>query len=114
MILKEPVSLLYNVQLIINKKVFVKHEKVPTAPPIRRGIDYLEYAHVLENHSFGAFSANFRWPKVLKGTSTHQNLSFEPVHMSWRPYVTKKRPGKAYISKNRCFRKFRPDSTNFR
>ena len=29
--------------------------KGPNRPPIRRGIDYLVYAHVLENQSFGKF-----------------------------------------------------------
>ena len=42
--------------------------KRPQSPPIRRGIDYLVYAHVLENHNFWAF-----WP-----TSANQDLSFEP------------------------------------
>ena len=28
-----------------------------------------------------AFSANFRWPKGSKGTFSHHDLSFEPIHM---------------------------------
>ena len=91
----------------------MKHERAPTTPPpIRRG-EYLAYAHVLENHSLWAFSANFQWLKVSKVTSTHHNVSFEPIHMSLWPYVTKIQPDKSHVSKNRCFRKFRPYSVNF-
>ena len=64
-----------------NKEVFVKHEKAPTAPPIRRGNDYLVYAHVLENPRYWAFLANFRWPKLSKGTSSGQDLSYKPIHI---------------------------------
>ena len=83
----------------------MKHEKAPTAPQFEGGIDYLVYAHVLENQSFWDILANFRWPKV---SSTHQDLSFEPIHMSLRPSITKKQPGKSHILKNRCFWTFWP------
>ena len=97
-----------------NKEVFVKHEKAPTAPPpIQRGIDYLVYAHDLKSLLLGIL-ANFRWPKLPKGTFSHQNISFGLSPTSIRPSVTKKQPGQANISKKGCFRKFRPDSANFR
>ena len=73
--------------------------KGPNRPPIRRGIDYLVYAHVLENPRYWAFLANFRWPKLSKGTPTHQDLSFEPIHMSLRPSVTKIQPCKVIFEK---------------
>ena len=75
---------------------------------------YLEKTAVLG--SFGHIRPTFgirMWPKLPKGTSTYQDLSFAPTPTSIRPSVTKKQPGKAHVSKNRCFRKFRPDSANF-
>ena len=38
-------------------------------------------------HNFWTFSANFRWQKVSKGTSTHQNLSFGHIHLPLRPFI---------------------------
>ena len=75
-------------------------------PPIAKcqkypwGIDYFVCAHVLENQSLWAFSATGSWPKVSTGTSSHQALSFEPIHMSLRLNDTMIQPGE------RCFRKF--------
>ena len=83
--------------LHFNKEVFVKHEKA--SKHLNRGIDYLVYAHVLENQSFWAFSTNFWWLKVSKGTPTHQDLSFEPIHMSLRQNVTKIQPEKLMFQK---------------
>ena len=48
--------------------------------------------------------------KLSKGTSTGQDLSYEPIPRSLRPSVTKKQPGKAYVSKNRYFWTFWPNS----
>ena len=43
-------------------------------PPIRRGIDYLVYAHVIENHNcftILAISVNFRWPNLAQSVKRH-------------------------------------------
>ena len=45
-------------------------------------------------------------PKMSKGTSTGHDLSYEPIPRSLRPFVLKKQPGKAYVSKNRFFGHF--------
>ena len=42
------------------------------------------------------------WSKVSKGTSTGQDLSYEPIPRCLRPSVTEKLPGTAYVSKTRC------------
>ena len=60
--------------------------KGPNSAPIRRGIDYLAYANVFENENrFGQFY-NFRSSvfdqKLSKGTSTDQDLLFEPITRS--------------------------------
>ena len=83
-----------------NKEVFAKHEKAPTAPRFE-GVWLSRICPCLENQSFWAFLANFWWPK---GISTHQDLSFEPIHMSVRPSVTKKHPRKnSYFGKKPLF-----------
>ena len=62
-------------------------------------------ANVSKNRCSGIFwpkSAIFRgriWPKLPKGTSTCQDLSYEPIHRSLRSSVTKKQPGKARVRK---------------
>ena len=71
----------------MNKEVFVKHEKAPTAPRFEGGIDYLVYARVLEIQSFWTILANLRWPQLSKGTSIRQDLSYEPIPRSLRPSV---------------------------
>ena len=50
-----------------------------------------------------AISGGRIWPKLLKGTYTGQDLSFEPIHRSPRPFVAEKQPGKAQVPKNRYF-----------
>ena len=37
------------------------------------------------------------WLKLSKGTSTGQDLSYELIPRSLRPFVTEKQPGKAYV-----------------
>ena len=39
------------------------------------------------------------WPKLSKGTSKGQDLAFEPIHRSLRPFVAERQPGKAHVSK---------------
>ena len=56
--------------------------KGPNRPPIRRGIDYLAYSVVLENHNFWPTSGDRIRLKLSKGTSTRQDLSFELIAMS--------------------------------
>ena len=86
--------------------------KGPNRPLIRRGIDYLVYARVLDIQSFWTFWPNSAisggriWPKLSKATSTGQGLSFEPIPRSLRPSVAKKQPGKAQVPKNRYFGHF--------
>ena len=53
-----------------------------------------------------AISVGRIWPKLSKGTSTGQDLSFEHIYRSLRPSVADKRPGKAHVSKNRYFGHF--------
>ena len=53
-----------------------------------------------------AISGGRIWSKLSKGTSTGQDLSFEPIHMSLRPSVAEKQPGKAHVPKNRYFGHF--------
>ena len=68
----------------------------------------------LEKHKFrkplfwtfwsnSAISGGRIWSKLSKGTSTGQDLSFELIPRSLRPSVTKIQPGKAHVSRNRCF-----------
>ena len=94
----------YSLEIEHDKEVFVKHEKVPTPPPplppIPRGIAYLVYAHVLENQSFWAFRSN---SAMSKGTSTCQDISYEPIFLSLRPSVIKKQPEKAQVKKTAVF-----------
>ena len=59
---------------------------------------------------FGVLPVNWIWPKLPKGTSTRQDLSFAPTRTSIRLSVTKKQPGKAHVSKNCCFMKFRSET----
>ena len=65
-------------------------------------------------HKFRSYSTIFRdwiWPKLPKGTSTRQNLSFAPTPMSIQPSVTKKQSGKSHVSvwKTRYFWIFWPN-----
>ena len=58
----------------------MKHEKAPTAPRFEGGIDYLVYAHGLENHSFRAI-----WP-TSSGQNCHKaHLQAKTFHMSLFP-----------------------------
>ena len=50
------------------------------------------------------------WPKLSKGTSTGQDLSYEPIPRSLRPFVAKKQPGKLKFRKNRYFGYFGQNS----
>ena len=61
---------------------------------------------------FGHFGGRI-WLKVSKGTSTGPDLSYEPIPRCLRPSVTEKQPGKAYVSKSRCFWTFWPISAIF-
>ena len=52
--------------------------------------------------SFGHIRTTFgnrMWPKLPKGTTTRQDLSFARTPTSIRQFVTKKQPGKAHVSK---------------
>ena len=83
-------------------------------PPIGRGIDYLVYAHVLEITAvkhYGQFrptSGGQIWPKLSKGISENQDLSFEPIIKALRPSVHKFYSVQARVSKNRRFGMIRP------
>ena len=86
--------------------------------PIQSLYDHPLQRNSLENHTFrktavfwtfwpnSAISGGRTWLKLSKGTSTYRDLSYEPFPRSLRPSVTKKQPGKAHVSKNRCFRTF--------
>ena len=50
-----------------NKEAFVKHEKANTAP-IRRGVEYFLYAHVIKNQNFDQL------PVILHSKPFHLNL----------------------------------------
>ena len=82
-------------------------------PPIRRGIECIAYAHVSKKRSTFEYFGNRCGRKCIKGTSTRQDLSFAPTPTSIRTSITQKQPGKAHVSKNRCFRKLRPASASF-
>ena len=45
------------------------------------------------------------WPKLSKGTSTGQELLYEPIPRSLRPSVTKKQPGKESMTDRRTDRR---------
>ena len=90
-----------------NKEVFVKHEKAPTAPRFE-GVFTISFIPMFRKKTlFLDILANFghfQWRS--KGTSTGQDLSYEPIPMSLRPSVTKKQPGKAHIRKTADFGHF--------
>ena len=98
--------------LISNKEVFLKHEQAPTAPQTRRGMVFANFKYIFyENRYFwqiwqlpvGCF-----WPKWSKGTSTDQDLSFEPITKSLCPSVQKFQPVQAQVLTNRYFGLFWP------
>ena len=80
----------------INKEVFVKHKKVPTAPRFE-GVLPISYMPMFWKITALA-ERRPKVAKVVKGTSTHQDDSFELIPRSLRPSFTKKQPGKAYVS----------------
>ena len=76
-----------------NKEVFVKHEQAPTAPTLEGVWVFIDLKYIsYENRYFwpiwqlpvGCF-----WLKWSKGTSTDQDLSFEPIIKSLGPSVQK-------------------------
>ena len=73
----------------------------------RKTADLESFGHIRQT------SGNWMWPKLPKGTSSCQYLSFAPTPMSIRPSVTKEQPRNAHISKNRCFWTFWPNSAIF-
>ena len=66
------------------KEVFVKHEQAPTAPKLEGVWVFVDLKYIFYENRY--FWPNFRSgvfrPKWSKGTSTDQDLSFEPVTKS--------------------------------
>ena len=88
-----------------NKEVFVKHEQAPTAPKLEGVWVFVDLnIFSMKTDIFGRFD-HFRsgvfWPKWSKGTSTEQDLSFEPITKSLCPSVQKFYPVQAQILENR-------------
>ena len=61
---------------LFHKEVFVKHEKAPTAPD-SKGYWLCRICPCFGKSKLLGFLANIRWPKLSKGTSTRQDISYD-------------------------------------